>query len=216
MLLESPTNNKQDRCVHLNRRNTMYDLTDYKKERLTVDLVWANIFAFLILIPIILIFGLPYYLIWSSNMSFKNMIDSAVPQDIAFGGIIIFSILILGIIVHELIHGIAWAKFADNGFKSIKFGVLWKMLTPYCHCKVPLTVKQYIIGAIAPAIILGFLPAIIAIFTGNLGVLIFGIFFTMAAGGDFLVIYMIRKENKDDLVQDHPSEAGCYIYRKLK
>jgi hypothetical protein len=134
----------------------------------------------------------------------------------AYGGIIIIGILILGIIVHELIHGITWAKFADNGFKSIKFGVLWKMLTPYCHCKEPLTVRQYTIGAIAPAIILGFLPAIIAILTGNLGLLIFGIFFTMAAGGDFLIVNMISKENKDDLVQDHPSEAGCYIYRKIK
>ena len=194
----------------------MQDLANYKRERLTVDLVWANIFAFIILIPILLIFGLPYYLIWSSNMDFKNLTASIVPQDIVYGGLFIIGILILGIIVHELIHGITWARFAENGFKSIKFGVLWKMLTPYCHCKEPLTVRQYTIGAIAPAIILGFLPAIIAILTGNLGLLIFGIFFTMAAGGDFLVINMIRKENKDDLVQDHPSEAGCYIYRKLK
>jgi hypothetical protein len=51
---------------------------------------------------------------------------------------------------------------------------------------------------------------------GNIGLLIFGILFTMAAGGDFLVINLIRKENMNDLVQDHPSEAGCYIYRKTE
>ena len=90
------------------------------------------------------------------------------------------------------------------------------MLTPYCHCTEPLKVKQYIWGAITPAIILGFIPSILAILTGNLGILIFGMFFTMAAGGDFLIINLIRKENKNDFVQDHPSEAGCYIYRKTE
>jgi hypothetical protein len=41
-------------------------------------------------------------------------------------------------------------------------------------------------------------------------------FFTMAAGGDFLIINLIRKEKSSALVQDHPTEAGCYIYRKIE
>jgi hypothetical protein len=98
----------------------------------------------------------------------------------------------------------------------MKFGVLWKTLNPYCHCQEPLRVRQYIIGAITPAIILGFIPSILAIVIGNLELLLFGMFFTMAALGDFLIINLLRKENKSDLVQDHPSEAGCYIYRKIE
>jgi hypothetical protein len=124
-------------------------------------------------------------------------------------------ILILGIIAHELIHGFFWAMYAKNGFKSIKFGILLKMLTPYCHCKEALKIKHYIIGAIMPAIILGIIPSIIAICTGKIGLLIFGIFFTMAASGDFLVIKLLLKENKENWVQDHPSEAGCYIYEPI-
>lgn len=194
----------------------MKELENYKKEKLTIDLVWANVFGILILFPIILIFGLPYYFIWNTKIDFKNLTSEFAPQDIAFGWLYIFGALILGIIVHELIHGITWARFTKDGFKSIKFGVLWKMLTPYCHCTEPLKVKQYIWGAITPAIILGFIPSILAILIGNLGILIFGMFFTMVAGGDFLIINLIRKENKNDLVQDHPSEAGCYIYRKTE
>jgi len=38
----------------------------------------------------------------------------------------------------------------------------------------------------------------------------------VVAAGDFLIINLLRKENKDDFVEDHPSEAGCYIYRKIK
>lgn len=75
-------------------------------------------------------------------------------------------------------------------------------------------VKHYIIGGITPAIFLGLIPAVVSIFTGNLGLLKFGIFFTMAAGGDFLIINLLRKEKMDTLVEDHPSEAGCFVYRK--
>ncbi len=192
----------------------MQELENYKKEKLTIDLVWANKFGILLLIPIGLIFGLPFYLIWKPQLDIKQYLDSA-PQEAGLGFLLIFGILIIGIVLHELIHGIAWAKFAKKGFKSIKFGVLWKMLTPYCHCKEALNVRQYIIGAITPAIIMGIIPAVIAIVIGNLGLLIFGMFFTMAAGGDFLIINLIRKESSSDLVQDHPSEAGCFIYRKI-
>lgn len=194
----------------------MQELENYKKEKLTIDLVWANVFGVLILIPIGLLFGLPFYFIWKPQLYIKQYLDSTGPLGAGLGFLLIFGILILGIVLHELIHGIIWAKFAKEGFKSIKFGVLWEMLTPYCHCKEALTVRQYIIGAIAPAIILGIIPAIIAIMTGNLGLLIFGMLFTMAAGGDFLIINLIRKESSSDLVQDHPSEAGCFIYRKIE
>jgi len=45
---------------------------------------------------------------------------------------------------------------------------------------------------------------------------IFVLFFTKAEAGDFLIIYLLRKEYMNDLVQDHPHEAGCYIYRQKK
>ena len=179
----------------------------YRKERKTINLYWANIFALLLILPIVLIFGLPYYLIWGIQFDKYSLTQF-------FGGFWIMLLgLILGIIVHELIHGMVWARFAKNGFKSIKFGILWKMIMPYCHCKEPLKIKEYLLGAIMPAIILGFIPATLAIIIGNPAMLIFGMFFTLAAGGDFLIIFTLRNEKADTLVEDHPSEAGCYVYR---
>lgn len=90
------------------------------------------------------------------------------------------------------------------------------MLTPYCHCREALKVKHYIFGALLPAILLGILPATLAILTGYLPLLLAGIFFSMAAGGDVMIVRLLRHEQKDDLVLDHPSEAGCEIYRKIK
>ena len=34
----------------------MQELENYKKEKLTINLVWANVFGILILIPIVLVF----------------------------------------------------------------------------------------------------------------------------------------------------------------
>jgi hypothetical protein len=196
----------------------MEQLENYQKEKLTINLVWANLFGILIIFPIVLIFGLPYYLIWGSGLSrqsFKDIISNISPEYFGIGALLFFLILTLGIILHELIHGLTWARYTEKGFKSIKFGVLWSMLTPYCHCKEPLRVRQYLMGAITPAIFLGLIPALISIIIGNLGLLVFGIFFTMAAGGDFLIINLLRKEKMDNLVQDHPTEAGCFIYRRI-
>ena len=64
-----------------------------------------------------------------------------------------------------------------------------------------------------PGIILGIIPSIIAIVTGSLGLFIFGLFFTLAAGGDFMIVNLLRNEPKNNLVQDHPSKIGCYIFR---
>ena len=185
-------------------------MENFKKEKMTINLVWANIFGITILIPIVLLYGLPYYLVWNNNLTFNSFDWLHVKPWINV------LCIIAGIVVHELIHGVVWARYAKNGFQSIKFGVFWKIITPYCHCKEPLSVKHYILGAIMPAIILGLIPAILAIVIGNLPLLIFAILFTLVAGGDFLTVFVLRNENMDTLVEDHPSEAGCYIYRPIE
>jgi len=195
----------------------MRQIENYQKDKLTINVVKVNIYAILMLIPIVVIYGLLYYLIWHNDFSFANSknfmhdLNSEIIGDL----LLIFMVLILGIAAHELIHGITWARFAEKGFKSIKFGVLWKMLTPYCHCKEPLLVKHYIMGTIMPGIILGFIPSILAIIIGHFGLFVFGLFFTVAAGGDFMMINILRKESMNNFVQDHPTKVGCYIYRPL-
>ena len=44
--------------------------------------------------------------------------------------------------------------------------------------------------------------------------LVFGILFSGMAAGDLMIYHLIKKENPDDYVQDHPSEAGYFIFRK--
>lgn len=194
----------------------MNTIEGYKKELLTFDLMKANLYAIVAIIPVLILYGVPFFLLWRNSfikVALKSFIDN---HNLGIWGnaISILLVMTIGIIAHELIHGITWARYTKNGFKSITFGVLWKMLTPYCHCSEPLKVKHYITGAIMPAIILGFLPFVYSLFTGNVLWLFFGIFFTMSAVGDLMIVNLVRKEDMNSLVLDHPSEVGCYVFRK--
>ncbi|MBV5282953.1 MAG: DUF3267 domain-containing protein [Paludibacter sp.] len=194
----------------------MTKIEEYKKELLTLDLMKANLYAIFTIIPVLILYGVPFILLWRhtfSKMELKNFIDS---YNLGIWGNMSFILLVItiGIITHELIHGITWAMFTKNGFKSIKVGVLWKMLTPYCHCSEPLKVKHYIAGGIMPAIILGLFPFVYSLFTGNVLWLFFSIFFTMSAVGDLMIVNLVRKEDMNNFVLDHPSEVGCYVFKK--
>ena len=62
-----------------------------------------------------------------------------------------------------------------------------------------------------PGLLLGIIPALLGIISGNGMYMSFGLLFTIAAGGDAMVLWSLRKEDRDALVQDHPSNAGCCI-----
>ncbi|QIH32281.1 DUF3267 domain-containing protein [Sphingobacterium sp. DR205] len=186
----------------------------YVVEPRLINLYKANVVGFLFFAIFILLYGLPFYLLWDIKESFSIMKNNIYDKDSNVWWVYVI-IIVSGIVIHELIHGIVFAFFAKEGFKSIKFGVLWKMLTPYAHCKEPLQVRAYMLALVMPFIIVGLLPGIYSIFTGNLPLLLFAIFFSGAASGDFMILNLIYKENKDNLVLDHPTEGGCFVLKKV-
>ncbi|MDR1652147.1 MAG: DUF3267 domain-containing protein [Prevotellaceae bacterium] len=194
---------------------TVFKEENCQKDLLIINVLSANLWGIAFAIPTALIFGLPFYFIWKNigGFAFPAIFSNTSVNILVNTGIYVLA-FVVGIVLHELIHGIVWAKYASRGWKSIKLGIMWdKLCSPYCHCSEPLQVRHYITGAIMPMLILGVLPAITAIIIGNGFLLVFGIIFTIAAIGDLMIINLLRKENATDWVQDHPSEAGCWIYR---
>ena len=120
-------------------------------------------------------------------------------------------LLLFGILIHELIHMFSWALFAKKPLSVFKLGFQWKSLTPYAHCKEPMDIHPYRIGSFAPGLLLGILPWIISLFTGDVLLFFFGFLYTTAAGGDFLILWLIRDIKPNTLVEDHPTNAGCYV-----
>lgn len=175
---------------------------------MTIDLNKANIFSIILFFIIsILAFGVWCFL-WGKDHSVAELGQ----KDKILGAVICSFAFLPGIALHELIHGIVWASFAKSGWKSISFGVIWKVLCPYCHCDEPLKLRPYIIGALMPLFVLGVLPLIYGICADMLLVVVFGIVFTASASGDILVVWKLRNESRSVMVLDHPSEAGCIIF----
>ena len=185
-----------------------------KERKETINIGIANLVSIGILaVSALVLYGV-FFLIWDYQDWFNKEKLNAVMDQFVTNYIIFMVALIVGIVVHELIHGLTWAKFAKSGFRSISFGVMWKMLTPYCHCSEPLKVSYYSIGALMPLIVLGILPSVAAICLKSLFWLTMGVIFIAAAAGDIMVVWKLRKENPENMVLDHPSEAGYLVYEK--
>ncbi len=192
------------------------DTVNYKKRELTIDAVKANIYALAFALPFMLVMIAVYVWVWHSYYTFDGIMYALKNsrQLLLLSPLVFLTVFLGGVLVHEFIHGITWAVFCKRGFASIRFGIIWKAVTPYCHCKEPLKAWQYLVGGLMPAILMGFVPAIWGIVAHNIWLFAFGVFFTMAAGGDFLVAWMLRNESADTLVQDHPKLIGCIVYEE--
>ena len=179
----------------------------YRRVDLTVSIVKANLFAVVLLIPL-LIAGLGLFLLnnphFSLNMGAMN--------------VLLFSIVLFAlIVVHELIHGASWALFAEHHWRDIEFGFMKQYLTPYCTCGVPLSKGQYIFGALMPLLLLGILPMIAGVLLGSWGTVLMGIIMADAAAGDILIVGKIlryKSEAGTIVYRDHPTQAGGVIFEK--
>ena len=76
-------------------------------------------------------------------------------------------------------------------------------------------VTAYRLGTMMPGLLLGVFPYLLGIMTGNVWITFFGLFLTLAASGDALILWLIRNVKPGRLVEDHPTGAGCYVIEPL-
>lgn len=192
----------------------MINLHQYKQEQKSVNPIRTSVLSLILIIPGFFIFGVPYSLIWG----FENLAQKVLSSlSLSFGTdvfdfILDLALLGLGSIIHVFIHGIVWAYFAKDKFKSIKFGVFWRMLSPYCFCIEPLKLNNYRLGIILPTLIVSILPGVISIWLQNPDLLIFSAFMLILSSSDFYLLYLLKGVRKDALVLGMPIETGCYIF----
>jgi hypothetical protein len=187
---------------------------NYKKEELTLSAARANVLALVFIVPVLLVCVPAYVWLWPEQFEMHTLKSfyQANNEEVFVYPLLLF---IPGAVIHELLHGLTWAAFCKHGLKSIKYGVHWQMLTPYCHCKEILPLIPYILGGMMPGLVMGVLPTIVGLMLGSLYVFAFGLLFTFAAGGDALILWMLRKARKQDMIQDHPELIGCIVYKKV-
>jgi hypothetical protein len=170
------------------------------KRDLSISMDRANVIVMLISIPVILL-QFAVFLMLHGTEGLRLTLNTAL----------LIAAVLLGIVVHELIHGLSWVIFGRKPFSAIKFGFQWKTLTPYAHLKEPVEVNAYRLGAFLPGFILGILIYILSLVFGNGDLFWFSLVHTSAAGGDWLILWLIRNVRAGMQVEDHPTNAGCYV-----
>jgi len=120
-------------------------------------------------------------------------------------------IFIIGILLHELIHGVAFSFFCKNGFKSITFGYSKKDMVLFTHCKEPLNRIGFWIGSLSPLILLGLIPAVVGILLGRIDFIVFGFIFSSISVGDIYIVINTRWLSNRATVIDDPDSIGITV-----
>ncbi len=159
----------------------------------------------LYVLPFTILLSGPYLIFWNTNLM-EN-----VKQILISEFYLSLPVFLLGILVHEFLHGITFALFVKNGFKFVKFGISKNSFTPYCHCSNPIKLKYYLWSLIMPALLLGIIPCILSWFTGSTELFLYGVVFTFLAAADLILFMMLLQHDKDKLVEDLPDKPGCRL-----
>lgn len=170
------------------------------KRDLSISMARANVIVMFITVPVVIL-----------QVAGFILLHGLKKLEPTWNSIILVILVLLGVILHELIHGISWVIFGRKPFSAIKFGFQWKTFTPYAHLKEPVEVNAYRLGAFMPGFILGILTYILSLILGDGNLFWFSLFHTSSAGGDWLILWLIRNVKAGMQVEDHPTNAGCYV-----
>lgn len=178
----------------------------------------VNLMGFILISPIAVLMIIPFWLKWNeqAKVSLKmiktllSFFDNRLLDTVII--VIAPSVLIIiGIIIHELIHGFFMVIFSKEGMKSVKLGIIKRSFIFYAHCKEPLSAKNMLIISLAPFVFLGLIPSIYAFISGNLTFWFFGFSMTVGAVGDLIYAFLILKAGLGKMLLDHDSEVGFKI-----
>jgi hypothetical protein len=171
----------------------------------SVSALAANGYALAFVVPAAAVL-LGAFFAWHGWVPLYAATDGALAHPL-----IALAVFAAGVVGHEVLHAVAWQAAADLPAGSVRFGFQWKAVTPYAHCTAPMPARAYRIGAAVPGVVLGLAPAAAGLATGHGAVFLFGLLFTLAAGGDALIVWLLRGVPGTALVEDHPTRAGCRV-----
>lgn len=173
--------------------------------RHSIDMARANLLGF----PLALVTVLPLVLVHGLLWGWVAVAEAF--RDFWGNFLGYLPLVIAGIVLHEGVHALTWGVCGGHGLRSVRIGFQWKTLTPFAHSKVPIAAWAYRLGAAMPGLLTGVLPSLAASLAGMPALAGFGWFMTFCAGGDLLVLLLLRGVPANALVEDHPTRAGCRL-----
>ncbi len=169
----------------------------------SVSMARANVLALLFIPLVVALVLVPFALLHGAGA-----LGGAWNRIIA--PLVFIPFALVSIVVHEALHGVGFLA-AGAPRSAVKFGVQVRTLTPYATCRVPLAVRPYRFAAALPAIVLGLLPMLASWITGSADLAMAAAWMLAFAGGDLLILWLIRDLPPETQVIDHPERAGCRV-----
>lgn len=173
---------------------------------LSMSTLKANLLAPAVAFPLGGLLSAAFALVWGVG----RLIDAFQVAMLERTGVSV-AVLVVGIVSHELLHGIGWTLASARGWNVVSFGFQLKTLTPYAHLEEPVTARVHRVGLLMPAGVLGVLPWMVGMLVGDGLFNLFGVLFIMLASGDLMAIWLLRRVRPDQQVQDHPERVGVYL-----
>lgn len=149
------------------------------------------------------------------NGSLSNALEQGHPLEIAFAGIIFMVLMLVYVVLHELVHGIAYKTLTGE---KLTFGISWSC----AYCGVPNIYtyrKTAIISVMAPLVVFSVLFVIALAILYSISPLyylavafVFGLHLG-GCSGDIYVLYLLltKFKNKKTLMRDTGPEQFFYI-----
>lgn len=197
--MRAPKNSKA-----FNRIQDQLKANGYREKDVTISSGKAMVLGVVFALPFIIIIGLLYRLVLIKRAHLSEIGGASFY-------IMFIAIIAVSVVVHELLHGIGWAISSRKGWKVVRFNI--NAMMPSCTCKVALKKKTYLIGVLAPFVVLGLSSVLfIFVYPGTVSFLTMMVNF-VAAGADLLIAFHIFRE-EDGFIVDHPTEAGYIAFYK--
>ncbi len=111
----------------------------------------------------------------------------------------------------RIVANVVWSWGERRERREAKFGI--KGLLVYAHCRVPMAALAYRVATVLPGVILGLVPGVMGLASGNAWLTVYGTLMTTAALGDMIMLWLMRAVPGHVRVQDHPNAVGCQVLR---
>ena len=167
-----------------------------KYYKFELSMAWANVLSVILLVLGMIVALFTYGGFFSANSS----------------GFMLFELLIY-LVIHELLHGIAFSCFCKNK-SNVKYGAMLEKGVLYAMCQERISKKGAFISLMAPTVVLTFIALIPACIFRIDTLVMLAIFNLSGAAGDLLMTLFLTKLPKDIQYIDYDNVIGFYLLSK--
>ena len=164
----------------------------------------TNLVVFPMALVLLFAVGLVYRAVWGPGSIIEGILGAI--------SVVFLAAVLVGVVLHELLHAVGYRYFALVPWEQIQFGVNWKAVIPYATCPRPVPASAYRRVAAVPGITLGVLPTVVGTATGSGTTVFFGVLMMVMAGGDGITLWLIRDVTANAKVIDHHDRCGCLVF----